>query len=475
MRLEVLRIVLLATTLAAITGCQKDFLEKPPTSNPAVQTYVTDINSSYEYLNGIYVDLSQSFAKAENTIYADLVADNVKPISGGSMLIPHYSYAQVASEADNTVIGGGNMNNLWYGCYKIARNCSFLIENVNQYRAENPDMADEIIGQAYAIRALVYHQLVNVFAQPYAYTADASHPGIPYITVSDYKQPVNGRNTVAEVYAMLAEDLGNAIALLPEHPQTPAVHMDATAAKALLARVYLFKGNYAAAKNLSASLARNNVLLTGADYPSQLFADASSSEALFYLPPESESYSTNFSSYYYRSYIQFLATADIAGILTEDTADSRAAWVNLSGEDWNITKFPVAAVPGITNPATAYYHPVIRSAEMFLTAAEAYVQLGNEDSARYFLDAVRMRANPNVPPVTAGGEALLEMVRKERRKELAFEGFRMFDLLRTRKGVERKDVLAPAPTGLPFPNDRAIAPIDQSDVNYYGLPQNKSY
>ena len=64
---------------------------------------------------------------------------------------------------------------------------------------------------------------------------------------------------------------------------------------------------------------------------------------------------------------------------------------------------------------------------------------------------------------------------EERRKELAFESLRMADLQRWKAGVHRMDVLPGYPANLPFPNDKAIAPIPLADITYTGIPQNSGY
>ena len=113
---------------------------------------------------------------------------------------------------------------------------------------------------------------------------------------------------------------------------------------------------------------------------------------------------------------------------------------------------------------------------MYLTAAEAYAKVNREDSAKYFLDAIRMRANSSASPTTATGNALLDIIYTERRKELAFEGLRMFDLLRWKKGVARSaDVTNGAPLSLPYPSNKAIAPIPPGDIKIGGLQQNPGY
>jgi tetratricopeptide (TPR) repeat protein len=459
-----------------IISCKKSFLDKTNQGTILTkQDYIADLKTTDEYLNGIYTFVAQPLFGSENAIYPELIADNIKPVV--SSLIVQYSWNQKADEigSPSSIISGQNCNNYSYTGYQIIRSANLVLENAEEYRNQNPARADAMRGQAYTIRALMHFMLVNFFAQSHNFTADGSHPGIAYITSSNWTDPVKGRNTVAEVYANMISDLNKAIALLPS-TSANTITISRNAAMALLARVYLFKGDWERAKNISRQVGIAVPIMT-VNYPAKLFTPTET-EALFQLPPTSgtvSGYQTMFASVYFRSSIQYRATSDIAVLLNEDPNDVRKAWVTQVPAGWNIVKFPEGIVSGISPTSLSYYHTVIRSSEMYLTAAEAYAQLNNVDSARFYLDAIRKRANPAAISTTTSGTALLEAIYKERRKELAFEGLRMFDLLRWKKGVNRTDALSVETQSLPYPSSRAIAPIPLLDVKVSGLAQNADY
>lgn len=88
--------------------------------------------------------------------------------------------------------------------------------------------------------------------------------------------------------------------------------------------------------------------------------------------------------------------------------------------------------PGDGEPALNWGHNIkeIRLADVLLMAAEAILRGGgNIPDARDYLNRVRTRVG--IPPTQANGQALLGQVYSERRKELATEGHRYFDLVRT--------------------------------------------
>jgi hypothetical protein len=466
---------ILWTFLAVLISqsCKRSFLDVPDKSAITRQSYITDLKTTDEFLNGIYTILSEKIysSKGQNQIYPEIIADNIKPVTSAStVLAPHYNWQQQAE------ISGSNMNDIWLSGYLVIRSCSFVVEKSTEYRAQDPSRADNMKAQALAIRAMTHAILTNIFAQPFGFSATASHPGIPYITTSDYTQSVT-RNTVAEVYDGMISDLKEAIFLFSEGSMN-VLYMNRNAAKALLARVYLFKQDYLNAKNLAREVGTAVPIMTGSSYPSKLFT-LQETEALFQLAPagvaNSALYTTDYQGRYFVSPKQFIATADIATLLTERSTDVRKAWVNLVSGIWNISKYPLGVVPGFSIPSLSYYPTLLRSSEMYLTAAEAYVHLNNVDSARFYLDAIRQRADVTVLATTTAGTTLLDAIYKERRKELAFEGLRMFDLLRWKQGVNRIDTYGPATQNLPYPSNKAIAPLPINEVTISGFKQNIDY
>lgn len=457
--------------LTGITSCKKDFLEMTETSSILRQEYVKDLQTTADFHNGIYVLLTQFYGTI--LIYPEIIADNIKPRR--STFVVHYSWNQLTES--NSV----NMNSAWVEGYKIIRSCSFVLEKAEEYRDQDPVTADNMKAEAYAIRAMVNFFLINTFAQSYNFSPDGSHPGIPFVTTYDWTQPVT-RNSVKEVYDGMISDLTTAIPLY-KNASHNALLFNSNAAKALLARVYLFKGEYQLAKNLATEVTVAVPLLTGPDYPSKLFTPQET-EALFQLVPSSAAaggtFNTNFQGRFFvgsSSQVSFISTRDLADLLTASQTDARKAWITIGSLGRTITKYPVNVVPNFNPASGAYYQTLIRSSEMFLTAAESYAMLGAafEDSARIHLDYIRQRADPAASPTTATGTDLIDSIRTERRKELAFEGMRMFDLLRWKKEVFRSDPTNPTLQQLSYPNNKAIAPIPSHDVNLLKLPQNPGY
>ena len=99
------------------------------------------------------------------------------------------------------------------------------------------------------IRAFCFWGAVKMFAQPYGYTADNSHPGIPLPTyLRDAPFP---RATVAETYDRIEADLSDAIDNLPEEN---GIYATKDAARALLAQVHFLKMEFSEAAVLASEV-----------------------------------------------------------------------------------------------------------------------------------------------------------------------------------------------------------------------------
>jgi hypothetical protein len=111
---------------------------------------------------------------------------------------------------------------------------------------------------------------------------------------------------------------------------------------------------------------------------------------------------------------------------------------------------------------------VIRMSEVYLIAAEAAYQTNNPTLARSYLNDVANRRDPNFAGYTSSGLALLNDILLERRKELAFEGHRYWDLARYNLDVVRVDLAdnyIGSPLVIPAGYFRRILPIPQSELD----------
>src|SRR5690606_16847683 len=107
----------------------------------------------------------------------------------------------------------GNAASLWTLMYSTINAINFIINaEVNVPEAVQAEQ-DHLVGEAYALRGLVYFDMVRLFAQHYGYTPDASHAGVP-ITLSFDPVRKPSRNSVKEVYDQAISDLNTALGMM---------------------------------------------------------------------------------------------------------------------------------------------------------------------------------------------------------------------------------------------------------------------
>jgi hypothetical protein len=111
---------------------------------------------------------------------------------------------------------------------------------------------------------------------------------------------------------------------------------------------------------------------------------------------------------------------------------------------------------------------IIRMSEVFLIAAEAAYHSSDEPLARIYLNAVAGQRDPFFTGYISTGQALLDDILLERRKELAFEGHRYWDLARYNQNVVRVNLAgnyAGYPLTIATTNFRRILPIPQIELD----------
>jgi hypothetical protein len=126
-----------------------------------------------------------------------------------------------------------------------------------------------------------------------------------------------------------------------------------------------------------------------------------------------------------------------------------------------VDKFPNAGNPDRDNIK------VLRLSEVYLIAAEASLPTSETDALSY-LNALMAQRDPSFAGYSSSGAALLDDIVTERRKELAFEGERFYDLNRLKRTIDRADNPGAIPaTGfmsIPYPTDKRVAPIPQNET-----------
>ena len=450
-----------------MVSCSEDFLELSPSGALPAEEAIQSISDMNTLLLGAYSQLQNSDYYGRYFILVpDVMSDDVKQNSSANR-------AKEWAEFSGTDLDFIS-EEIWTEVYEAINRVNIIINAEVDLPPEVQDEANQIIGEAQALRGLAHFDLVRIYAQHYGFTSGGSHPGIPIVTTFD-ETALPTRSTVGEVYAAAIADLEAGISKMTINDDAPG-RMSKLAAQAILARIYFYQENYSQAE----SMANTVISEAGSLLPTESFLDAWSNpgtkpDALFEVvmtDVDNNGSDALGRMYINEGYGDYLPSDDLRLLI--DPEDLRSTLFKpdstLGGGifGWDrMNKFP--AVIGDDNT------PVIRLTEVMLIRAESRARAGNEDGAIEDMMAVRRRAWPSAPEVSLSGDALLEEIIKERRIELAFEGHRLWDLMRLNRDVVRTDCTAPICT-INYPNDRFILPIPAQELDANeNIEQNPGY
>lgn len=468
-RINIYFLSLLIVFLFLFSSCKKFVVAPVPTTEVSSAIAYSSDASSTAVLTSIYNGMiaGTGFASGDGSIgfITALISDEIKNYSTNLALSLAYKNNQRA--------GGSNY---WPELYKNIYITNAAIEGITNSKTLTPDVKNHLLGEARFMRAFFYFYLVNLYGD------------VPLLTSTDYKKnSVTPRTSKAEVYQHIIDDLKLASELLrsdyiaPSHEATTdRVRPNKAAASGLLARVYLYTGDWVNAEIASTEVINNTAqFMLEADLDKVFLKN--SSEAIFQLQPVLPGYNV-FDAMYY------ILTGAPGSATLERVAMSSFLSAAFEANDKRFNKW----VGSVTVSGTTYYFPykyriveafqpvteyfmVLRLAEQYLIRAEARVQQNNFDGAQDDIDVIRLRAG--LAGTTANNkEDLLNAILQERRVEFFTEwGHRWLDLKRTGKVNEVMSVIAPLKGGSWDTNWQLFAlPNGDLDLNPY-LTQNPGH
>ncbi len=442
-----IHILFIALFTISLSSCEK-FLEQDLEQAIDVNDAINNLEDAQVALNGCYDGLQEIELFARDLfVVSDLATDNSKmSVSNAGRFISIYQW--------NFITSDGWITGTWNLAYQTMYRVNQLIIKVKELEDVDEAEQSRILGEALVIRALLNFELVNYFAQTYNFTADASHYGVPLITEPVGVDDKPGRATVAQVYNQILLDLegddtnDGAIDLLSGGGSS--FYINLYGAYALLSRVHLYMGHWAEASSYAQQVINSGAyaLIPAARFKDSWFLASMSthSEQIFYLNFDAvDNWSVDMigSMYMETGYGDIIATNDLVSLY--DASDVRLCWFREGSDETFIEKYPGQRdsydVPESETNVAINNHPIFRLAEMYLNAAEAEAELGNDAVAQALVNAITARAGAS--PALEVGEGLKNKIKLERRKELCFEGHRLYDLKRWNQSIIREDLTTP--------------------------------
>ena len=442
------KILLVVMVLTTFSSCKKSFLELDPPANLTPEQALRTEADLLVALRGAYAGLRSTAMYGRSLmVIGDMMADNTYQSvlnTNRYTLFNNYTYN----------LTDGDVSGLWSTAYTIILRTNNII-NANVSGAN----VNQIKGEARAIRALCYFNLVRYFARPF--TDNPAGPGVPIVTVynADLKP---GRNTVAEVYAQIHADLNSAYNLMTTYSNSS--QFSKFAARALQARVFLTQNDKANARTAALDVINNGgfTLITAANhgaYWANSVIRTDRVETIFEVSADAVANNAfDALSYIYSqagNYGDMLCADDLYASF--EAADVRRA-LYATGVRGGLPSVFVNKYPNFTGDHTDT--KVLRLSEMYLIVAEATT---NETEARTYVNAIT--AQRGATAIASTGTALFNDIMAERRKELAFEGERYMDMQRFKLDINRGANYPAAARAVPYANFRRVFPIPQTEID----------
>jgi len=410
--------MLALASLLAFSGCE-DFVEvdMPPTQLTAEAVFQSTATANAALAN-IYAGIREKGPMAgTQTGIANLMG-------GYADELDYYGMAGASPELffTNTVLPSDvQVASLWSSSYSQIYASNAIIEGIGPLSPIPQPDKDRILGEALFLRAWLHFYLAGLYGD------------IPYVASTDYAANSRiARMPLADVYSHIAADLEQALPLLPDNdPAAAHAKPSRWAAKAMLAKVFLEAGRWAAAADAASAVLNNTAQFRLNPDLLQAFRNTST-ETIWQLRPAAANTNTLEASTFIFMTGPPPNMALAPGLMaTFEPGDARReAWtkaVSNGTQTWyHAYKYRQQGSSGSTTENSI----LLRIAEICLIRAEARARQGELSGAKEDLDAIRLRAGLARTAAQTQQE-ILNAVLQERRVELFAEaGHRFFDLRR---------------------------------------------
>jgi len=479
------KILIIAASLGIAIGlgsCKKDISLDPP-SGVQVENYFINGKDITASLAGIYSAFQEEMMGTGQSsdegyggryhFWGDVRTETFKGSTYAS-----YSVNEMA----NNTLEFGNSATDWAGLYRVIARCNLGLKYYQQVTKTDLNLTQTTVknslAQAYAMRAESYFYIVRLWGdapmwtEPYTdILASGSKPRTKALTLID---------------SLIIPDLQKAYNLI-QRGQTPNVYyMNEAAICAILGDVYMWRatipsgggggaadwtnaltwyGNVLKAKTPTGSAYNGTTatvapaaagsigaLETGANWKNNFLTPANSVEPIWSIYWE---YNVNgcacipvfvgisnntvqLDPFFQIDFKRFYKT-DVRVSKSIDTLNT-LNHINMLYKFYNLSPTTAGITPAAANANYNVYLPMYRLADIYLSMAEAYAQLGNVNSATTYFNYVYVRARyqattatyaPLVAATVPNGQAMIDIILNESKYELLGEGKRWFTLVRT--------------------------------------------
>ena len=462
------KIVLFISVLVFIVGCSGDFIDLSPLSSNTVDKVYKTEKDFQDAVVGCYAAIRGRLSSHSSFEIASDDVHHSRTSSGNNVDLNEYLYNSSNS----------NFQSAWQGYYSCIYRVNFLLREIEDKSESVVINKQRHIAEVKYIRALAYFDLVRMFG---------AVPLVTKVVTDPDEARTMGRRPIDEIYTQIYSDLIDAGNVLPvSYSGVDVGRATKGAAKAILGRAYLTHKKYTEAETILREVTTMGYALLP-DYR-DLFdysKDEHHSEYIWDLEYEAGTTPTMGNGLTNDCLPSWARLADFHGIIGGGRNDSYGPSDELFTifEDHDPRK-EITCARGFTDHDGVYYAiidevsgaqvakswtnkymapvpatgggsaanwKVIRYADVLLMLAEAMNENGKTLEAHDVLNQVIERSLPGEGVSGLSQSDLRKAIWEERRRELSFEGHRLWDLFRTGQFLEKCGPLGAQPHMTLFP------------------------
>lgn len=460
---RIFNIISVAMILSLSSSCS--FLEVEKIGKSDIQTYFSEVTALEPAMNGIY-NLMYSFYDRYFIPYAEVCGDAmILSASAGGTWVDYQNFV-TTSDYEVSAVGY-----LWKGGYEIINNANQVIHWAPLLKDSYPfdvELIDNVTAAALFVRALLHFDLCRIYGQNYTYTEDASHLGVAIRDKIPSLSETIARSTIKECYDQIEKDLHQALATFSNCTYN-SFKPTPVACKALLSRLYLYKGDLENAVKYASEVIEQMSLTDNADYV-DMFCDPQEigTEAIFRLNGYEQTTSLN-TMFHYQSPVGRPADGLRSSYASDDVRLQLFDY-SYAGMDYRNVMLKYTCTKDVDSDNDRYANVFIfRLSEMYLIRAEALNGMNRSSDAETDLKTLIARAvGKNLSEITlewSSAEDLDALISLERKKELCFEGHRFFDISRRHENLVRDASTTSIVKTLEYPDNRFVLQIPYVEID----------
>ncbi|MET3018331.1 RagB/SusD family nutrient uptake outer membrane protein [Flavobacterium hydatis] len=349
----------------------------------------------------------------------------------------------------------------WNNSYNQIYAANAVLEGVRSSTFSTQEKV-QLEGEALFVRALLHFYLLQLFGD------------IPYIQTTDFRaNSIITKTPSDQVYEHIITDLKTAEGLLlPSYPNIERIRPNSFVAKALLARVYLYRGAWEDANKMATALLENNSLYVFENTLSKVFLKNSTETIWQFMPSVAGKNTDEGVLFIFTSGPPTLVSLSELLMNSFTATDLRkTTWTTMVSKGTLTWYYASKYKEPKVSSTSKEYSIVLRLTEQYLIRAEARAVLGNLIGAKEDLNKIRKRAGLS-DTVANTKEEILTAILEERRKEFFTEyGHRFFDL----KRMGKLDTVLSIKPGWNTTDGLLPIPENELTLNPNLKPQNPGY